>query len=739
MSQPRASSSRQSSGTRERTLLLLAMAACSLILGMRLSHHAASAIVRKAGTAEEHPALMRCGGVLRSIGDPLQIMEWELQDFIHSHATPAPMRGDLVILGVDDASLEVSSAFPEDLEASPTLRKMKEPWPWSRAVYADAVERILASGAKAVVLDFAFTGPHYDAEGDKRFSQVFQNHPGKVFLGASFAEGVNSNGDRLPVVQFPWDGLVPPTNPPSPSIGFFSYWQDNDQVVRWVRHYYSKYEEIGRHNLSNLDRVPSLAAATLKATGLSNSITNDTARHWPRFSAATAYPPFSIHEMFVPPMWEQNFSKGAVFKDRIVLIGPAAPHMHDYFTTPVGQMLGVQLHAQVMAAALDNAWLRHLPPWMSLVDILLSSLAAWALVAFWKRPISTLLLLIVGSGLSLMARWWLFDKFNLVSDGVAPVLAFDLAGLVGISYDFMLERKQKLQLRNTLSRYFSPDLAEEILRDPDRFYSMASGTNRTITVLFSDVRGFTSLSETLPPQQLVLQLNQYLEKMVEVIFGHKGSIDKFIGDAIMAVWGRIGTAQTEASLNEEAINAVTTALRMRSGLVELNQRWAAEGQGDFQAGVGIHQGEAVVGNIGSTTRMEFTVIGDSVNTASRLESATKQYGVDLIISESVYARVRDHFVCRSADLVKVKGKSIPVGLFTVIHEIKHGKPHGLDAFEQGMVLYREGKFDDALSAFHEAKALGLDDALTEVFVERCIQLKADPPKDWDGVYTMTKK
>lgn len=728
--------SRRSATARERTLLFMALGVAALVLGMRLTRYASHRLAEHAGDGS-HPALMLASSLLRTLGDPLQRMEWQLQDFIHSHATPAPMRNDVMVLGVDDASLDVSSAFPDDLEASPTLRLMKQPYPWSRAVYADVAERILASGAKAVIIDIAFTGPHADAEGDKRLASVLQAHPKQIFVGAGFAEAIDFHTYRWPALKLPWEGIVPVS--PSPQVGFYSYWPDEDQVVRSVLHHYSKYERQNRPDLYHLDLTPSLVAAALKATGKGETVTMDVNKHWPRFASAVAYPPISIHEIFIPAIWEQNFDKGAVFKDRYVFVGPSAPHMQDFHATPIGSLLGVQLHAHVMGAALNDTWLHHAPTWISLVDILLAALSAWALVAFWKRPISTMFLLLAGSGLSLTARWWLFDQFNLVTDGVAPLLAFNLAGLVGVSYDFMLERRQKLQLRNTLARYFSPDLAEEILRDPERFYSMASGTSRTITVLFSDVRGFTSLSETLTPQQLVLQLNQYLERMVEVIFGHKGSIDKFIGDAIMAVWGRLGNTQSEASLNEEAVNSVTTALRMRTELVKLNQRWLTEGLSELQAGVGIHQGEAVVGNIGSTTRMEFTVIGDSVNTASRLEGTTKQYGVDLIISESVHARVKDRFICRSADLVKVKGKTIPVGLYTVIHETEYGTPAGLTDFERGMMLYREGKFTEALASFTTSQELGLNDALTRLYLERCTELEQHPPADWDGVFVMTKK
>jgi adenylate cyclase len=333
----------------------------------------------------------------------------------------------------------------------------------------------------------------------------------------------------------------------------------------------------------------------------------------------------------------------------------------------------------------------------------------------------------------------LFDRWNLVVDIVAPLGAFNLAGLLGLAYDFRLERKQRQQLRGYLQRYFSPDVVDLMLRDPEHFRTLQRGANRVITVLFSDLRGFTSMSETLSPEELVKQLNHYFNRMVQIIHGHSGGIDKFIGDAIMAVWGWVGSDTSEASIRQTAIHAVTTTLKMREGLRDLNAEWQAEGKPALKIGVGIHQGPAIVGDLGSETQSGFTVIGDSVNTASRLEGTTKEYGVDNIISDTVCAHVRDRFICRSADLVRVKGKMIPVPVFTVMHEIEHGPIPGLDKYEEAMSLYRAGSFADALKTFQAAAIEGLHDELTTIFIKRCEALINTPPDTWDGVFTMTKK
>lgn len=671
---------------------------------------------------------------------PIRLVEWKLQNYIHSRATPATMRGDIVVLGVDDGTLGTTSAWPEDVEASKTLQAIKKGFPFSRSVYADAITRVMDGGAKAVVLDFIFSSAsQVDPEGDPILRQAIDKYPGKVILAASFAQTEGVNG-MTPALQTPWEGFVPPTDQLPPNVGFINYWDDDDQVVRWARFNRSmRNEDAGRPDLAHMDLMPSVVSATLRQTGSASFVPEDDAPHWIRFSIAGAYPPYSLHEIFVPELWANNFGGGSFFKDKIVLIGPAAPHMQDFHVTPVGRVLGVQLHAQVLAAALNNQYLSHPSPVLQRVAIAVAGLIAWALVVFWRRPISTAVLLLVVTSAGLFACYLLFEYYNIVVDGVAPLLAFNLAGGLCLSYDFMLERRQQQQLRGYLQRYFSPDVVDLMVRDPQHFRSLQEGAHRTITIMFSDLRGFTSLSEKLTPTELVAQLNQYFNSMVAVVHNHQGGIDKFIGDAIMAVWGWVGPNPTEASVTQNAIDAVRATLRMRDELEILNRDWVARGLGELKIGVGVHQGEAVVGDLGSDKQSGFTVIGDSVNTGSRLEGTTKEYGVDNIISDVIWNQVKDKFVCRSADLTRVKGKLIPVPLFTVVHEIEKGVPPGMEAYEEGVILYRKGEFAEAQAAFLKASAEGLDDYLTRLYLDRCKALIDHPPGEWDGVFVMTKK
>jgi adenylate cyclase len=216
-------------------------------------------------------------------------------------------------------------------------------------------------------------------------------------------------------------------------------------------------------------------------------------------------------------------------------------------------------------------------------------------------------------------------------------------------------------------------------------------------------------------------------------------VDKFIGDAMMAVWGRFRDHPTELELAEDAIHAVDAALAMRSELALLNEGWRATNQTELTIGIGIHQGEAVVGEIGSEERAELTAIGDSVNLGSRLEGATKGYGLDLLVSEPVRRRCGPRFRFRSVDLVRVKGKNKPVEVFTVLGTHDAPAPSGLNPFETGMACYRQGRFEEALECFKNAAAEGMDDDLTGIFKRRCTALIERPPESWDGVYIMTHK
>ena len=383
-----------------------------------------------------------------------------------------------------------------------------------------------------------------------------------------------------------------------------------------------------------------------------------------RFSAVDAYEPRPLYEVFDPKFWHANYADGAFFKDKIVMVGASAQILHDVVDTPMSPTtLGPGLHLQAMAAALGHEFLRPTPPKVGLALVGAAGLVAWSLVAFLRRP-----LLCVGALVAITATYLgtarlFYDKTGLLLLTVPVLSALVLSGSFSLGFEYFLERLEKLRTRRTLERYVSKNLVKEILENPDSYYSSLRGVRVPVTILFSDLIGFTTLAEKADPEALVAQLNEYLSRMTSVIFSNGGTLDKFIGDAIMAVWGNVrslGTAQ-------DAKYCARAALGMRRAVEPSSIKTGAnKAAWDLGMGIGINHGEVIVGNIGSQERMDPTVIGDAVNLASSWKGLTRIYGVDILVGASAAELVRDEVYLRSVARVQVKGKTKPVDVFTFV-------------------------------------------------------------------------
>ncbi|MEA5466457.1 GAF domain-containing protein [Leptothoe sp. PORK10 BA2] len=296
---------------------------------------------------------------------------------------------------------------------------------------------------------------------------------------------------------------------------------------------------------------------------------------------------------------------------------------------------------------------------------------------------------------------------------------------------------QEKRMKTTLYRYMTPSVADQVMALGED--SLMVGKRRDVTVLFSDIRGYTTLTESLEASQVVSMLNEYFETMVEAVFNHQGTLDKFIGDALMAVFG------APLPLDNHGWSAVEAALDMRERLVHFNRARQASSRPKINIGIGISSGEVVSGNIGSRRKMEYTVIGDGVNLSSRLEGVTKQYGCDIVMSEHTYDRCRDLVWVRELDLTRVKGKTEPVKIYELIgnrqnYELDAGTQDFLDLYRQGRSAYTSQKFNRALELFAKAKVMRPQDKAVDVHIARIHAYLENPPAaDWDGVYVMTTK
>jgi adenylate cyclase len=344
------------------------------------------------------------------------------------------------------------------------------------------------------------------------------------------------------------------------------------------------------------------------------------------------------------------------FAGKIVLVGATTHVLHDVFPTPFaseGTMPGVEIHANVIDTLLQGIPIRHASPTIvRILTVLAGLFSVWAatrlhpLAAFGLVAGGVLGYLAVCHAAFVAGRYWM--------EAVPVPVALGAGYFGSVVRDFIREQRE----RRRLSRFFSPEVVKEIVRHKDDT-TLDSGRRR-LTVLFSDIRGFTSISERMSPEEVVTFLREYLTEMTDAVFKHGGTIDKYMGDGIMALYN------VPFESPDHAARAVWTALEFQDRLRPLAERFAARHGGSLRCGVGINTGEAVVGTIGSTQRLEYTAIGDAVNLGSRLESVTKDYNVPIIVSEETWQEVKHLFAMRYLDEVKVKGKEIAVRIYAVL-------------------------------------------------------------------------
>ena len=670
---------------------------------------------------------------------PLELVELSLQDSVVRYGVKTATPEDFVFLAVDEASLDLSQLEPEEIAASPALTAMGAGFPWSRAVYAEVIEKVLGAGAKAVVLDVHFPLP---GTGDEVLQTALETHRNRVVIASLFDAAEEASGQVSTQYQPPAQSLLPAGLAPGAVVGFANFWPDADKVVREAHYRVSEADVLGLERLEKPQargrksghigqEMDSLATAALRKAG-GRSAHPDTALF--RFCEPGSFPIVPVWEIFVPDLWAANLQDGAVFRDKIVMLGPLAARFRDVFRTPVGTLPGPEIHLHAMAAAREGAFYRRAAPWAVALTCLGAGLAAWAASMLCRRPLgalAVLALILVGYG---AAALLIYNTLDFLPGIFLPSLSLVTAGLTAFAYDFSLERREKTRVRKSLERYVSRDVVRELLDSENDLLAQLGGTRKDVAVLFSDLRGFTALSENADPAELVANLNEYLAAMVEIVFRHRGTLDKFIGDAVMAVWGTVDSA----GRREDAVRAVQTALDMLAAVGQMREAWAKRGSPELRLGIGVHYGPVIFGNIGSELKMEPTVIGDTVNLASRLESLTKRYGVELLVSDAVVAAADGAFRFRTVDTVRVVGRHKPVSIFTVTSSAESSA--WFDRHEEGWKHYRAREFREAADCFAACSLMGLDDACLRQMLERCRHLQTNPPAaGWEPVTQMEGK
>jgi adenylate cyclase len=549
--------------------------------------------------------------------------------------------------------------------------------------------------------------------------------------------------------------LAPPENNDQTAIGFFNISSDADGVLRRSL----LVLPFGRtNNVDDIDLYGSLEVQALRLylnvktdqanvtygpAGIATLQLGDRLTIYPDYLGRVVinyrgprgtYPYYSLADVV-----QRRFTPGT-FKDKIVLVGASATGIGDLRTPPYGGIdyPGMEVHANVIDNMLNNGFLVR-GPHQIVVDVLL--------ILFFGAPMGIAMALVpprwMWFGLSVLIPftallyvaflrgWWL--NFTLPAGTLtANVMLVSL-------YRALVEEKEKRKVRSAFGEYLSPEVIRRLLVNPQ----LVEPKKTEITVMFSDIRGFTTISEKLDAQELALFLNGYLSDMTRIVFQTRGTLDKYIGDAVMAFWG------APYEFPEHAVQACTAALDMIRHVKKLQERWAAEGKPVLDIGIGLNSGVASVGKMGSQLRGAYTALGDTVNLSSRLEGLNKEYGTHIIVNESTYAEAKDAgFLFRELDLIRVKGKLQPVTIYELVGNFTELQGDGslaavqarLQQFEEARRLYRQRRWAEALSAFQAILDRWNNDGPSILYLKRCQEyLSEEPLPDWDGVFTMTHK
>ena len=428
--------------------------------------------------------------------------------------------------------------------------------------------------------------------------------------------------------------------------------------------------------------------------------------------------------------------KSGELKDCIAEIGTTVDGLEDVRPTPFTRNSpGVEINANIMENVISRHFLLLAPEYLKDILIILLAFAMCYLIPRLTPVQGTGAFLAIFVGYVLVACL-LFTYSGLVIDVTHPLVAMTLCFGALTTYKFRTEVRHGRHMKNMFQSMVTPKVVDAILKMPAGIE--LGGEEKELTVMFSDIRGFTTYSEKHTAKEVIGVLNEYLTQMTNMVFVTEGTLDKYIGDAIMAFWG------APVVQEDHAYRACSTALGMTEFLHDvLWPKWKAEGKERLEIGIGLNTGNMVVGFVGSQAIKNYTLIGDAVNLGSRLEGTTKEYRIEIIISEAAYEMVKMDMLCRELDLIQVKGKTKPIRIYELVDRRFKAKPivqEKVGFFAEGLALYRAQKWDEATACFQKCLELDPQDGPGAIFLGRCKQLKEHPPAmDWDGVFVMKTK
>jgi len=696
---------------------------------------------------------------------PIQILELKTRDMLFD------IRGEKSVEHSDIIIVEISQTADEEIPYQ---------YPWPRYIYANLIENLNRAGVKAIGIDVIFDQPdRVNVQNDSLFAKAMAKYENVVLSGhinrqTRIGSGVSSESTSL-VMPNP---LLRNANP-NPT-GLVAMINDPDDFIRHYLikdhamgdEYYSLAFELVRLLPGNADileqgqnlELGEYEPPIFKSNSMLlnyyggertfNYISLEEVIDDKDFETVTEMEAFEMN-LFDDP--EYGILQQEILKDKIVLVGATMPELHDIHSVPVRgnngrmAMAGVEIHANALQAILDGNYLYHVSNFTHISLLLLFSLLIVGLtgiLSFWLAISSILFILAGWIGASI----YLFLSHKLILFYVSPAIAIVTAYGSMTAYQYFREEKEKKRIKGMFSSYVSPKLVEQMVSSEGTVG--LGGEEKEITALFSDIANFSTLSEKLEPARLIELMNDYLEEMTRIIMEESGTLDKYIGDAVMAFYG------APVTLKDNAYRACITAIKMQKALDGIRNSWKELDENlpaeivDLQIRIGVNTGKMVVGNMGSRQRFNYTILGDQVNIAARCESACKKYGVQTIITKATLDEAdpeRKKFLTRFLDNIRVKGRKEPVEIYELMGLLGEASPKGIRAVEQ---------FHDATNLFYEQEwelakekfqKLVYDEQFISVtksdsinpcrlYIQRCDELKDDSPgKDWDGVFDQASK
>jgi len=639
---------------------------------------------------------------------------------------------DIVLVAIDDRSLEMSNTSELGI-----LEFDKED-------YAVVIENLEQAGVKSIGIDIIFS--ELSAQDDEALLIDTLEKYDNVILGAepdtARKKGLKPLDDFIAARPANLGGLLFKTDADNTLRRQQIIFEDPQVRQPFALQVAKKYLDVLDGDSQNQDGSYlvmdyDVRVANKKYESINIPLTAEGDMLINYFGKPYSFQTISFADAYEGNMVESNSGDQINLTNKMVLIGEMATGIHDVQYVPVSfgtAMPGVEIHANAIQTILTQRFLAEQSPKSN--KILLVAMTAVLLAAFLFLSIGWSIVILILSAIGYFVTSFITFEYGLIMNMIYPYAAIVLTFIIAYIFRYFTQFRAQKKTKLAFSRYVSQDLVQKILENPEKL--RLGGVKKELSVFFSDIANFTSISEKTKPEDLVTQLNEYLDEMTSIIMELGGTVDKYIGDAIMAFWG------APIAQKDHAKRACLAATMCQDRLQELNRNWLNSGQTEFTARIGINTGDLIVGNVGSANRFDYTVIGDSVNLASRLEGVNKVFGTEILISESTYNQIRRDFECRELDLIAVKGKSEPVRIYELIStkgEINKDQIETFADFEKGLKQYRSQKWSNAIKEFKKALVVIPDDGPSLAYVQRCTDLQKSNnlPNKWNGVFKLHSK